>query len=107
MYIRGMIQMYNLILEYRLKTITKEIRQQLYSNINDRSKSVSNGLSPSDSYSGSKSRQINRTIMNEKIGLDDSLTDNINLAINKSKFSIGTLPTINRSRQNDLDSNKH
>ena len=71
--------MYNLILDLRLKTITKEIRQQLYYNFNDRSKSVSNGLSPDESYSGGKNRQINKTIINEKIGFDNSLIDKVNL----------------------------
>jgi hypothetical protein len=71
--------------------------------MDDRSKSVSYGIKQDEGYYGHKNKGVNRTILDEKIGLDISLIEPVNLSIYRSKMSYGTLPAINRSRQNNID----
>jgi hypothetical protein len=98
-----MIQTYNLILDLRHKIIKKEIKQHLYHNMDDRSKSVSYGINQDEGYYGLKNKGVNRTILDDKIGLDISQIEPVNLSIYRTKMSHGTLPAINRSRQNNID----
>jgi hypothetical protein len=98
-----MIQTYNLILDLRNKIIKKEIKQHLYHNMDDRSKSVNYGINQDEGYYGLKNKGVNRTILDEKNGPEISLIEPVNISIHRSKMSHGTLPAINRSRQNNIE----